>query len=47
MTKDSALPIRQYDYFEVDPMDSVLAAYARVDTDEKLALQILVSPLSE
>jgi Helicase HerA, central domain len=47
LTKDSALPIRQYDYFEVDPMDSVLAAYARVDTDEKLALQILVSPLSE
>lgn len=47
LTKDNVLPIRQYEYFEVDPMDSILAGYARVDTDEKLALQILVSPLSE
>lgn len=25
LTKDNALPIRQYDYFEMDPMDSILA----------------------
>lgn len=47
LTKDNAYPIRQYDYFEVDPMDSILASYARVDIEEKLWLQILVSPLSE
>ena len=47
LAKESAFPIRQYEYFEVDPMDSLLASYARVDIEEKLWLQILVSPLSE
>ncbi|MDP2669606.1 MAG: hypothetical protein Q8O99_00950 [bacterium] len=36
LTKDNALPIRQYEYFEIDPMDSILASYARVDVAEKL-----------
>ena len=36
LAKESAFPIRQYEYFEVDPMDSLLASYARVDIEEKL-----------
>ena len=47
MTKDTAFPIKTYENFEVDPMDSVLSGFARVGTDETLVLQILVSPLSE
>lgn len=47
LTKDNALPIKTYESFEIDPMDSILASYARVGIDEKLCLQILVSPLTE
>jgi hypothetical protein len=47
LTKENALPIKTYENFEMDPMDSVLASYARVGIDEKLCLQILVSPLTE
>lgn len=47
MTKESTFPIKTYENFEVDPMDSILSGFARVGIDEKLALQILVSPLSE
>ena len=31
--------------FEADPMDSLLSAYSKVESDEKLALQILISPV--
>lgn len=47
LAKQNALPIKTYENFEIDPMDSVLASYARVWIDEKLCLQILVSPLTE
>lgn len=47
LTKENALPIKTYENFEMDPMDSVLASYSRVGIDEKLCLQILVSPLTE
>ncbi len=47
LTKDNEYPIKTYENFEVDPMDSILAWYARVGMEEKLWLQILVSPLSE
>ncbi len=47
MTKDNAFPIKTYENFEADPMDSTLAGFARVSMDEKLVLQVLVSPLSE
>ncbi len=46
-SKDNAYPIKTYDNFEADPMDSVLSAFSRVDRDEKLHMQILVRPLSE
>lgn len=47
LSKESAYPIKTYEAFEVDPMDGILAAFARVDADEKLVLQILTQPLSE
>jgi len=47
MTKDTAYPIKTYENFEADPMDSTLAWFARVTIDERLVLQVLVSPLSE
>ena len=46
-TKDNAYPIKTYDSFEADPMDSLLSAYSKVLTDEKMCLQILISPLDE
>lgn len=47
LKKDTAYPIKTYENFEADPMDSLLSAFSRVTWDEKLAIQILVSPLSE
>ncbi len=47
LTKDNAYPIKTYDSFEADPMDSLLSAYSKVFTDEKMCLQVLISPLDE
>lgn len=47
LTKENAFPLKTYENFEADPMDSILSWYARVGIDEKLSLQILVSPLGE
>ena len=47
LTKEDAFPLKTYENFEADPMDGILAAFARVDVDEKLVLQILAQPLSE
>ena len=47
LTKESAYPIKTYETFEADPMDSILAAYSKIDVDERLSLQILISPLNE
>jgi hypothetical protein len=47
LTKDNAYPIKAYETFEADPMDSLLSAYSKVLTDEKMCLQILISPLDE
>jgi hypothetical protein len=47
LNKKNIFPIRTYESFEADPMDSVLAAYSKVFVDEKLCLQILVQPLHE
>ncbi|EKD25688.1 MAG: hypothetical protein ACD_80C00003G0001, partial [uncultured bacterium (gcode 4)] len=46
-TKDNAYPIKTYESFEADPMDSILSAYSKVLNDEKMCLQILISPLDE
>lgn len=47
LTKDSVHPIKTYETFEADPMDSILSAYNNVAKDEKMILQVLVEPLSE
>lgn len=47
LTKDNAYPIKTYESFEADPMDSLLSAYSKVMNDEKMCLQILISPLDE
>lgn len=46
LTKNSAFPIKIYENFEVDPMDSILSSFARVGREESLVLQIIASPLS-
>ena len=47
LAKDNAYPIKTYETFEADPMDSILSAYSKVFTDEKMCLQVLISPLDE
>jgi len=47
LAKESILPIKTYETFEADPMDSILSAYSKVLKDEKMCLQILISPLHE
>lgn len=47
LAKENAYPLKNYESFEADPMDSLLSAYSKVLTDEKMCLQILISPLDE
>jgi len=47
LNKDNIYPIKTYEAFEADPMDSILSAYSKVFTDEKMCLQVLISPLEE
>mgnify|MGYP000297032890 CR=1 FL=1 len=47
LTKKNPLPFKTYENFEADPMDSMLSSFSRVESDEKLSFQILVSPISE
>ncbi|MDR0651231.1 MAG: hypothetical protein LBG59_07750 [Candidatus Peribacteria bacterium] len=47
LTKDSVHPLKTYESFEADPMDSILSAFSHISKDEKACLQIMVEPLSE
>lgn len=47
LTKDSVYPIKTYEAFEADPMDSLLSAFSQVWKQEKICFQILVEPLPE
>lgn len=47
LSKSNEYPIKTYESFEADPMDSLLSAFSKVDWDEILVLQILLSPLHE
>ena len=47
LTKDSVYPIKTYESFEADPMDSLLSAFSQVWKQEKVCFQILAEPLSE
>jgi TraM recognition site of TraD and TraG len=46
LKKSSEYPLKTYESFEADPMDSLLASYSKVDSDEKLSLQIMISPVA-
>jgi len=47
LKKDAVYPIKTYENFEADPMDSILSSYAKVWINEKLCLQILAQPMDE
>jgi hypothetical protein len=47
LTKSNVYPIKTYETVEADPMDSLLSAYSKIMVDEKMDLQILISPLDE
>jgi hypothetical protein len=47
LLKETTLPIKTYESYEIDPMDGILSSFARVDSDEKLMVQLLMSPLDE
>ena len=47
LTKDSVYPIKTYESFEADPMDSILSAFSNISKEEKVWIQILVEPLHE
>ncbi len=47
LKKESVYPIKTYESYEADPMDSLLGAYSKVNVDEKISLQILVAPLQD
>lgn len=47
LTKDSAYPLKTYESFEADPMDSLLSAFSQVWKEEKACFQILAEPLPE
>lgn len=46
-TKHSVHPIKTYESFEADPMDSILSAFSSITKNEKAWIQILVEPLHE
>ena len=47
LTKNSVYPIKTYESFEADPMDSILSAFSNLSKEEKVWIQILVEPLHE
>jgi hypothetical protein len=47
LKKNSVHPIKTYESFEADPMDSILSAFSNIAKEEKGCLQIMVEPMSE
>ncbi len=45
--RESAYPLKTYEVFEADPMESVLSACSRLSPDEKLSIQWYVAPVSD
>ncbi len=44
LSKSSAYPIKTYEWFEADPMDSILSTYSKIEVDERMCFQVLISP---
>lgn len=47
LSKDSVYPIRTYESFEADPMESLMSAFSQVRKNEKVCFQIVAEPLPE
>ncbi len=45
--RESAYPLKTYEVFEADPMESILSACSRLSVDEKLSIQRYVAPVNE
>jgi hypothetical protein len=45
LSKDSAYPLKTYEAFEADPLDSVLSACSRLSKEESLCVQWYMAPL--
>lgn len=46
-SKDYHFPVKTYEQFEADPMDSILSSFSKITYDETLAIQIKISPIDE
>lgn len=47
LSKDNPFPIKTYETFEADPMDSLLSSFSKTFMDEKMWIQILIAPIDE
>lgn len=47
LSKDFHLPVKTYEQFEADPMDSILSSFSKITYDETLAIQLSIKPLDE
>jgi hypothetical protein len=46
-SKGFQLPVKTYEQFEADPMDSILSSFSKIGYDETLAMQLIISPIDE
>ena len=47
LTKNSVYPIKTYESFEADPMDSILSAFSNLSKEEKVSFTDIVNVLLE
>jgi len=47
LSNDYVAPIKTYDNFQVDPMEAVLSSFSKVLPGEKMAFQMLISPVDK
>ena len=47
LSQKSNLPLKTYETFELDPMDSILSAFSRITYDEKFVFQIMIHPVTD
>lgn len=47
LAKKYQLPLKTYEHFEVDPIDSIFSSFSKITSLEKLSIQYIITPLSE
>lgn len=47
LSKQFQLPVKTYEQFEADPMDSILSSFSKITYDETLSMQVCIKPLHE